>query len=291
MLFQVAKRQKEDGLLPVNLVNVHEGQFLELQNSVTANRNFRFRLSAAGVQAPRQTTRPIANKMRMNCIGSSLVSWIMLVELKREYHQQNRCVHEKAQTLELPKRPLTFIRSHKYPKLGGARYTEAGAVPMSEGTWKTSMNQSPATKRVQAPEPRKLNWWIPRLWLGCGVMAWGRMLAHNRLAVRPSCWPRAVTLSICSIVNSSLGVLQRVVYHRRISRTNIGSLAAFYPGSLADWNDLPPRTLDPGPPSHVSQQLRLLRTASFPSDPMDRPAVVQRFHAGQQGDGRHAAWI
>ena len=62
------------------------------------------------------------------------------------------------------------------------------------------------------------------------MMAWGRMLAHNRLAVRPRCWPQAVILSICSVANSSLGLLQRAVYRRRMSGTNIAQPPLFILG-------------------------------------------------------------
>lgn len=63
--------------------------------------------------------------------------------------------------------------------------------------------------------------WHMRAWSGMNMTGWFGVLARNRFAISPSRVPMAITLSGLSLINSSLAVLQRLVYGRRIDATEL----------------------------------------------------------------------
>ncbi|MBN2022715.1 MAG: sulfotransferase [Pirellulales bacterium] len=63
--------------------------------------------------------------------------------------------------------------------------------------------------------------WIPRFWDGMNLPGWWRLLVQNRFAVAPKCWAMALIISDLATVNSALGVLQNLIYGRRIRRARI----------------------------------------------------------------------
>jgi hypothetical protein len=63
--------------------------------------------------------------------------------------------------------------------------------------------------------------WQLRVWHGMTAGAWFRLLASNHFAVSPSRWHRAAIISLASINNSGLAALQRLMFGRRIARTEL----------------------------------------------------------------------
>lgn len=64
-------------------------------------------------------------------------------------------------------------------------------------------------------------WWIPRFWVGINVTGWWGLLWRNRFAVHPSRWGMAAILTMTSLLNSFLWLVQEVIYGRRIARTEL----------------------------------------------------------------------
>jgi hypothetical protein len=81
-----------------------------------------------------------------------------------------------------------------------------------------------------APENSSARRWAPRMWLGCDLAAWTRLLARNRFAVAPSCWYIAAVDTIASTVNTLLSVPQHVWYGRQIARMQIDEPPVFIIG-------------------------------------------------------------
>ncbi|NQT36378.1 MAG: sulfotransferase [Planctomycetes bacterium] len=76
----------------------------------------------------------------------------------------------------------------------------------------------------QTPPDRKdtvAKFWEPRLWSGMTLSGWLRLLAHNRFAVSP--WRIAMSLIIVGLgcFNSCMGLLQKLIYGGKITRTQI----------------------------------------------------------------------
>lgn len=63
--------------------------------------------------------------------------------------------------------------------------------------------------------------WNLRVWHGMTAGAWFWMLVDNRFAISPSRIPMAVILSLISLVNSVLALIQQILLGRRIARTRI----------------------------------------------------------------------
>jgi hypothetical protein len=61
--------------------------------------------------------------------------------------------------------------------------------------------------------------WHLRAWAGMDLSAWLRPLWRNRFAVSPTRVPMALVITILSLCNSALGLLQSCVYGRRIRRS------------------------------------------------------------------------
>jgi len=72
--------------------------------------------------------------------------------------------------------------------------------------------------------------WQLRVWHGMTAGAWFRLLAGNRFAVSPSRWHRALIVSLVSLSNSGLALLQQLRFGRRISRTKLRSDPIFILG-------------------------------------------------------------
>lgn len=72
--------------------------------------------------------------------------------------------------------------------------------------------------------------WQLRVWHGMTAGAWFRLLARNRFAVTPSRWHRALIISLASVNNSGLALLQRLMFGKRIARTELRSDPIFILG-------------------------------------------------------------
>lgn len=63
--------------------------------------------------------------------------------------------------------------------------------------------------------------WHMRAWSGMNVTAWWGALVRNHFAVSPPRVPMAVILSGLSLFNSSMSVLQRLIFGRRVGATEL----------------------------------------------------------------------
>jgi omega-hydroxy-beta-dihydromenaquinone-9 sulfotransferase len=80
--------------------------------------------------------------------------------------------------------------------------------------------------------PRFSGWheWAVPVWIGCSFSAWMRLLIRNRFAVHWSRWHYAVLYTFVSVVNSGLGLLQKLVFGRRVAKTVIADPPIFIIG-------------------------------------------------------------
>ncbi|BBX96994.1 sulfotransferase family protein [Mycobacterium lacus] len=72
--------------------------------------------------------------------------------------------------------------------------------------------------------------WAAPLWIGCSFSAWTRLLIRNRFAVHWSRWHFAVLYTLLSVVNSSLGCWQKILFGRRVAKTVIADPPIFIVG-------------------------------------------------------------
>lgn len=63
--------------------------------------------------------------------------------------------------------------------------------------------------------------WHPRAWHGMTAGVWFGLLWRTRFAVAPYRWSMAAVLCVFTVSNSFLGLLQGLIYGRRIARTRI----------------------------------------------------------------------
>jgi hypothetical protein len=72
--------------------------------------------------------------------------------------------------------------------------------------------------------------WMPRIWHGMNASAWYGLLWRNRFAVSPSRWGMVLIVSMISLFNSFMGLIERLVYGRKIARTQIKEAPVFIIG-------------------------------------------------------------
>ena len=82
---------------------------------------------------------------------------------------------------------------------------------------------APQVKREAKVETTgsKMQPWMPRIWHGMNVSAWYGLLWRNRFAVSPSRCPMVLAVSVISLFNSLMWLVQMLIYGRRIARTEI----------------------------------------------------------------------
>jgi len=59
--------------------------------------------------------------------------------------------------------------------------------------------------------------WSPRFWHGMRVGDWFRLLGRHRFRIHPARWPMAFAITILSIFNSCMALLQSMIYGRQIA--------------------------------------------------------------------------
>lgn len=67
----------------------------------------------------------------------------------------------------------------------------------------------------------KMRSWNPRVWTGMTMSAWFGLLARHRFMASPTRWGMVLLLTPVSVFNSCLALFQKLVYGRRINRTEI----------------------------------------------------------------------
>lgn len=68
------------------------------------------------------------------------------------------------------------------------------------------------------------------VWIGCSFSAWTRLLIRNRFAVHWSRWHFAVLSTLLSVVNSYLGLWQKILFGKRVAKTVIADPPIFIVG-------------------------------------------------------------
>jgi len=79
----------------------------------------------------------------------------------------------------------------------------------------STAKQKAAAEAAQA----KGKLWELRIWSGMTAGGWFRLLARNRFAVSPSRVPMAMTMTLLSLYNSCMHLVQELIYGRRIAAT------------------------------------------------------------------------
>ncbi|MBX7165555.1 MAG: sulfotransferase [Pirellulales bacterium] len=78
-----------------------------------------------------------------------------------------------------------------------------------------------ATTAKTPTAPKQIPWYEGRLWGGCNLGGWLRMLAHNRFRVDWRHWSMAASITTFSACNSLLGGVQRLAVGRRPDRLEL----------------------------------------------------------------------
>jgi omega-hydroxy-beta-dihydromenaquinone-9 sulfotransferase len=86
--------------------------------------------------------------------------------------------------------------------------------------------------KIPGPTSRFSGWheWAAPLWIGCSFSAWTRLLIRNRFAVHRSRWHFAVLCTFLTLVNSFLGLWQKILFGKRVARTVIADPPIFIVG-------------------------------------------------------------
>lgn len=92
------------------------------------------------------------------------------------------------------------------------------------------MTAASAEKAPQQTTGYKDRPWIPRVWNGMTVGGWFLLLVRNRLAVAPRRFGMVLVCVFACLVNSLLGILQKLLLGRRIARTKIKHYPIFIIG-------------------------------------------------------------
>lgn len=87
-----------------------------------------------------------------------------------------------------------------------------------------------AVLRAPASLPSARLEWVPNLWMGCDALAWGRLLVRNRFAIARSKWRLAAAVTGMSLLHTTLGLVQQVVYGRQVVHTPIRHAPVFILG-------------------------------------------------------------
>jgi omega-hydroxy-beta-dihydromenaquinone-9 sulfotransferase len=72
--------------------------------------------------------------------------------------------------------------------------------------------------------------WAAPLWIGCNFSAWTSLLIRNRFAVHWSRWHFAVLFTFLSVINSYLGLWQKILFGKRVAKTVIADPPIFIVG-------------------------------------------------------------
>lgn len=82
---------------------------------------------------------------------------------------------------------------------------------------------------AEKPAPKKTEW-QPRMWIGCDLFAWLRLVVRNRFHFSLSHAYLFLTISFITLFHTFFRALQGLIYGRRIARTEIGHAPIFILG-------------------------------------------------------------
>jgi omega-hydroxy-beta-dihydromenaquinone-9 sulfotransferase len=89
---------------------------------------------------------------------------------------------------------------------------------------------SPAPPRPAVRKSQRKQQWAPRIWQGLNFSAWARLAWRNRLAVNLKYGYMPVVITFVSLGHTLLKGIERLVYGRRIARTEIRDAPIFIIG-------------------------------------------------------------
>src|SRR5262245_46641866 len=72
--------------------------------------------------------------------------------------------------------------------------------------------------------------WAPRFWHGMTIGVWLRFAAANGFRISPSRWPMAVGVTLVSLVNTVLWLLQKMIFSRRVEQSRLEHAPVFIIG-------------------------------------------------------------
>lgn len=84
--------------------------------------------------------------------------------------------------------------------------------------------------RPTVAPPRKLRVRAPRIWLGCEFNSWLRLLTKNRFDIHWSLWGIVAIDTLSSLVNTTLGWSQELIYGRQVAQTQVREAPLFIIG-------------------------------------------------------------
>ena len=146
-----------------------------------------------------------------------------------------------------------------------------------------------ANPAVDSPKPAEkvggngYRWWYPRFCYGMATPGYLRLLVRNRFQISPWRLAMAVGVGLASLVNSLWGLVQQVLFGRRIARTQFAEDPIFVIGHwrsgttlLHELLALDPRTTYPNTydclaPNHFLVSAWLFRPLLAPIMPKQRP--------------------
>jgi hypothetical protein len=101
-------------------------------------------------------------------------------------------------------------------------YSTARADVSSRGDSAAPTSGTGYSSKSTAPsEFAKQPGWAPRIWSGCNLRAWLKLLVRNRFAVAPRYWHIAIIITIISLANTLLRLVEAAIYGRAVGRTEV----------------------------------------------------------------------
>ena len=102
--------------------------------------------------------------------------------------------------------------------------TKTDAAKASEASQKAKSKKSGTTGGYRD------RFWYPRFWDGMSLGPWFSLAAKNHFSFSPSCLPMVAIVSQLSAFNSTLSLMQKAVYGRKINQTKIEKQPIFIIG-------------------------------------------------------------
>ena len=111
----------------------------------------------------------------------------------------------------------------------GRRTYNAGLYLLGFAPRMTQSSPKPPAKKP-APKYHPYPFWSPRFWHGLRFSEWIRLCAKHRFRIHPLRWPMALMITLFTPCNSLMGLLQRLIYGRKIDATVIEQSPVFILG-------------------------------------------------------------
>jgi hypothetical protein len=94
----------------------------------------------------------------------------------------------------------------------------------------TAVATPPKPARPEKLEANPYPWYSPRFWHGMRPMAWWGMCARHGFRIHPIRWPMAFLISLITPLNTLMGLVQHLLYGRKIAAIQIKDPPVFIIG-------------------------------------------------------------